>query len=201
MYRFFVFTLLLSLSFGCYSQDLSSYLKGAVHEVDGRVAFSKTITTNKPVSAKRLFGIMEKWAKENYTGQDNTRRNKVALSDSVTNDIVCLGDKLLIFKRTFAVIDETNMLYQLFFKVADNKCDVTVKNITYKIFGSKNNEYVPAEEMITDKYALNKKGDGFTRNAKYRVHTIDSINSIFTSVDVYLNGKREIIKEVKGAIE
>jgi flavin reductase (DIM6/NTAB) family NADH-FMN oxidoreductase RutF len=46
-----------------------------------------------------------------------------------------------------------------------------------------------AEEMITDEYALNKKGDKLNRYYdKFRAHTIDSVYSIFKSIDVYLNG-------------
>lgn len=182
-----------------YSQGDSKYMKGTVPEVDGKVVFSKTITTNDNISGEKLFDLLDKWAKENFKGGDNGIRNRVAISDPITKDIVCLGDKLLIFKRTFAVQDETNMLYQLFLKPSDNKCDITVKNITYKIFGS-NNEYISAEEMINDRSVFGKNGDKVSGNAmKFRTHTIDSINAIYASIDTYLNGTKAT-KAIPGAV-
>jgi len=43
--------------------------------------------------------------------------------------------------------------------------------------------------MISDKIALNKKGDKLNRYYdKFRIHTVDSVNSIYKSIDIYLNG-------------
>ncbi|MDH6308360.1 hypothetical protein M2451_001017 [Dysgonomonas sp. PFB1-18] len=171
------------------AQNKSDYLAGAVPEVDGKVVFTRSIAVTNPISDDNLYTIMDKWAKENYSeGREAGLTNRVLLSSPEDKDIACQGEEYLVFKKGALVLDRARLLYQLIIEIDRNKCDVTVRNIKYDYPDSKT--LLPAEEMITDKYALNKKGDKLNRYYdKFRTHTVDSINAIFNKIDVYLNGK------------
>lgn len=168
------------------AQKGDKYLSGAVPEVNGKVVFNKTITTKEKISDEQLFNLMNKWAVQNYKPEDGLN-NRVLLTDPAKRNLACAGEKYLVFQRSALVLDRALMNYQLIMSIDDGKCDVTVRNIKYDYSDSK--ESHTAEEMITDKFALNKSKDKLNRYYdKFRTHTVDSVNSIFNSIDVYLNG-------------
>jgi len=182
--------LLLALcTFVCFfvsAQKNAKYLAGAVPEVNGKVVFNKTINVKEKVSADQLFNLMDKWAKQNYVSDGNLI-NRILLSDPAKKNIACAGEKYLVFQSSALVLDRAKMSYQLVMAIKDQTCDVTIRNIKYEYSDSK--EPHQAEEMIIDKIALNKNKDKLNRYYdKFRSHTVDSINSIFNSIDVYLNG-------------
>ncbi len=168
---------------------IQNICRGAVPEVDGKVIFTKSITVNNTISEKDLFDAMNKWAEDNYNTSDQELTNRVLLSDWEDRDIACWGgEEYLTFRRSLLILDRAKMSYQLIISIAPNKCDLTVRNIRYEYSDYKTP--VSAEELISDRIALNKKGDKLNRYYdKFRTHTIDSINNIFNSVDLYLNGK------------
>jgi len=170
------------------AQDKTKYMEGAVPEVDGKVVFSKTIQAVNPVSEADLFNLMDKWARENYKDEGNGLNNRLLLSDAEDKDIACSGDMYLTFKKSFLSLDQARMSYQLIISVEGNKCDVNVRNIRYQYSDFKTPE--AAEDLITDAIAINKKKDRLNRYYdKFRIFTVDSINSIFNSIDMYLNGR------------
>lgn len=185
-------------AFAATSQTDSKYLAGAVPEVDGKVLFSRTITVNKPITDDRLFELMDKWVSNEYSVQDGSRQ-RILLSNKEDKSIAAQGDMTLVFKRSALSLDQSNMLYQLILQINGGKCEAVVRSIKYEYndAGKKISTF-PAEEMITDKYALNKKGDKLNNYYnKFRIYTVDSINALFNKIDVYLNGA----KVVAGAVE
>ena len=173
-------------SFSVSGQTNSKYLAGAVPEVDGKVRFEKTITVQSGLADKDLYSLMDKWAKQNYS-ESADLKNRVLLSSPDNKNIACQGETYLVFQRGALVLDRAKMMYQLIIQVGNGKCDVTVRNIKYDYADEK--ELVPAESQITDAIALNKNKDKLNRYYdKFRTHTIDSVNSIFDRIDVYLNG-------------
>ncbi|MBS5978965.1 DUF4468 domain-containing protein [Dysgonomonas sp. Marseille-Q5470] len=172
------------------AQDNPKYLVGAVPEVDGKIVFSKKIPVKGQISDEQLFSLMEKWAINNYDNAQTDEKdlnNRVLLSKADDKMIACFGEKYLEFKRSSLVLDRAKMIYQLILETKDGACEVTLRNIKYSYSDSK--KLLPAEEMISDKIALNKKGDKLNRYYdKFRIHTVDSVNSIYKSIDIYLNG-------------
>lgn len=172
------------------AQDNPKYLVGAVPEVDGKIVFSKKIPVKGQISDEQLFSLMEKWAINNYGNAQTDEKdlnNRVLLSKADDKMIACFGEKYLEFKRSSLVLDRAKMIYQLILETKDRACEVTLRNIKYSYSDSK--KLLPAEEMISDKIALNKKGDKLNRYYdKFRIHTVDSVNSIYKSIDIYLNG-------------
>lgn len=173
------------------SQTDSKYLSGAVPEVDGKVVFSRTVSVNKPITDDRLFDLMEKWANKEYAVQDDSRQ-RVLLSDKGDKSIAVQGDMPLVFKKSALSLDQSRMLFQLILQIKGGKCEAVVRSIKYEYNDAGRKVSVfPAEETITDKYALHKKGDKLNNYYnKFRIHTVDSIDALFDKIDVYLNGAR-----------
>lgn len=198
MKKLFFLLMFAATAFAATSQTDSKYLAGAVPEVDGKVLFSRTITINKPITDDRLFELMDKWVSNEYSVQDGSRQ-RILLSNKEDKSIAAQGDMTLVFKRSALSLDQSNMLYQLILQINGGKCEAVVRSIKYEYndAGKKISTF-PAEEMITDKYALNKKGDKLNNYYnKFRIYTVDSINALFNKIDVYLNGA----KVVAGAVE
>ncbi|MDU1889112.1 MAG: DUF4468 domain-containing protein [Dysgonomonas sp.] len=173
------------------AQNDKAYLAGAVPEVDGKVIFSKTISVNSQISQDALFDLMNQWAENNYNNPANPG-SKVLLSNKNDLDIACLGEKYLVFKKNAFVLDRAEMTYQLILNIEGNKCNATVRNLKYTYSEEKNT--IQAEDLISDKVALNKEGTKLNRYYdKFRRHTVDSINNIFKSIDVYLNGTTTVV--------
>jgi|GEM_PF-253049 len=188
MNKFLLISLCAIISVLAYAQEDAKYLAGAVPEVDGKVIFFKSIPVKNPISDDDLFNIMDKWANDNYGSNLNKDLdNRVLLSNPEEKDIACQGEKFLVFKKSAFVLDQAKMVYQLILDIEGGKCNATARYIKYEYSDSKTP--LSAEEMITDKIALNKKGDKLNRYYdKFRRQTVDSINSIFNSIDKYLNG-------------
>lgn len=168
-------------------KDMSKYLAGAVPEVNGKVLFTRSIPTNSAVNDNQLFSLMEKWAKQNYEKTDGDLQNRILLANPDKKNIACSGEKFLIFQSSALSLDRAKMSYQLILEISNGKCDVTVRNIRYDYAESKHP--LPAEDLITDKVALNKDKSKLNRYYdKFRTHTVDSINGIFNAIDLYLNG-------------
>lgn len=171
------------------AQQNAKYLAGAVPEIDGKIVFSRTITVNNNISSKDLFQLMDKWAKDNYTS-DSDSKNRVLLSDEADLSIACLGDNKLVFKKNAFVLDQASMIYQLILNIEKGKCEAVIRNIKYD-YPSESKSLLPAEDVISDETALDqKKGKLYKRFDKFRIHTVDSVNGIFNSIDLYLNGRQ-----------
>ncbi|WP_029903843.1 DUF4468 domain-containing protein [Prevotella sp. 10(H)] len=188
MNKFLLISLCAIVSVLAYAQEDKKYLAGAVPEVDGRVVFSKSIAVKNPISDADLFDLMNNWATENYGKSDNKDlNNRVLLSNKDELDIACQGAEFLVFRKNAFVLDQAKFMYQLILNTENGSCLATIRSIKYEYSDSKS--YLPAEEMITDKVAVNKKGDKLNRYYdKFRTQTIDNVEEIFASIDKYLNG-------------
>lgn len=196
MKKHILFLLFVVISLGVSAQVDSKYLQGAVPEIDGKIVFSRVIKVNSSVSDEKIFDLMNKWAQDNYASPSNPKQ-RVLLSDAAEKTIACRGEKSIVFSRSALSLDKTLMTYQLIIKVESGECLATVKNIKFDYYDKgSNKDYYTAEEMISDKVALN--GEKLNRYYnKFRTHTIDSISGIFNSIDVYLNG----VKRREGAVD
>lgn len=196
MKRHILFLLFAVIAITLNAQVDSKYLKGAVPEIEGKVVFSEAIVADGSISNEKIFELMNTWAQNNYASTTNSKQ-RILLSNATDRTIACKGEKDIIFKQSALSLDKTTMSYQLILQIESGKCLATIKNIKYDYYdkGSSKKLYA-AEEMISDNAALN--GEKLNRYYdKFRIHSIDSINSIFNSIDVYLNG----VKRRGGAVE
>lgn len=196
MKKHILFLLFIAIAVSLNAQVDSKYLQGAVPEVDGKIVFSKTIKINNTISDDKIFDLMNKWAQDNYASPNNPKQ-RVLLSNPADKTIACRGEKDIVFKRSSLSLDKTTVTYQLILQIESGECLATIKNIKYDYYDKgSNKDFYTAEEIISDKVALN--GEKLNRYYdKFRTHTIDSINGIFNSIDVYLNG----VKRREGAAE
>lgn len=164
------------------------YLAGAVPEVDGKVQFTKVINTGSKYTEAKLFDAVNQWAKENYGKKEKSElNNKVLLSNAETKNIACAGQTNLVFRKNTFILDQTTLSYQLILEVDKSECTATMRYLKYTYPDFKSPE--PAEELITDKVALNGDGDKLNRYYdKFRTYTIDTIDNIFNSLEKFLNG-------------
>jgi len=200
MNKYFITCLFLIVAIFSYAQeDVSKYLAGAVPEAGSKVVFSKSIKPKKQISDEQLFALMEHWANENYTISDDKVQNRVLITDPVKKNIACWGEKMLVFQKSALSLDQAKMIYQLVLEINDGRCAITVRNIKYDYVDSK--DLMVAEEVISDKVALNKSKDKLNRYYdKFRIHTVNAVEEIYNSVNLYLNGTlKETI--VIGAVE
>ena len=169
------------------AQNDAKYLKGAVPEENGKVMFTKTISPTEKMSDDQLFEKIDLWAQKNYKSGDS--ENRILLNSPEKKQIACSGKEDLVFGRKLLSLDLASMSYQLILEVNQGVCNAKVRGISYEYGSDKNGERLTAEEMITDKVAVNKKGDKLNNYyGKFRSVTIDSINGIFQSLESHING-------------
>ena len=144
----------------------AKYLKGAVPEENGKVVFSTTI--NAPgKSADQVFDIVKAYL-EKMTGEKNQVSARIVIDDKEKHELGATFNEWLVFKSTAIMLDQTRMLYVLKARCYDGK------NYT-------------AENWITDKEALNKKGTRVLPvSGKFRRKTIDRKDFLFNKFESLL---------------
>lgn len=162
------------------------YLTGAVTLRDGKVTFDHRIAApGLPKDA--VFRQMKAWASGRFTPQGGLH-SMVAYTDSVAGDIAVAGEEYLVFSSTALSLDRTRIYYQLLMHAADGQCDLSLTRIRYWYDEARDGgEKYTAEEWITDKMALNKKGTKLAPICgKFRRETIDLKDRIFAEADAAL---------------
>lgn len=160
------------------SQDDSRYLAGAVSTDNGKVVFVKDITTT--LSQSDLYNNVYTWAENRF----QTAESRIAYSNKEKGEIAIVAEEMLTFSSTALALDQALMSYRLIFEFHDKLCLAKISNIryTYNVSYQREPEKWSAEEIITDKMALNK-GKLNRINGKFRKATIDFADEIFKELD------------------
>ena len=79
--------------------------------------------------------------------------------------------------------DYTHVFYLFTAEAAAGKVKLTMNNIAFVYVGSQETERIPAEDWITDKEALNKKGELRRISGKFRVKTIDLFDELAKEIE------------------
>lgn len=156
----------------------AKYLKGAVTEKDGKVVFTTTIEAPGK-TADQLFDIIKTYLTK-MTGEKNQHFASIVLDNKETHELGATYDEWLVFKSNAIQLDQTRMLYVLRAQCTDGKATVTMSNIRYIYDESRKPVHYTAEEWISDKEALNKKGTRLLPvSGKFRRKTIDRKDFLF----------------------
>lgn len=163
----------------------AKYLQGAVPEVNGKVLFdAKWDVPGK--SADEIYDIVAMCIKKMTVAPNQTKETKIVSDDSKSHSLVAHFSEQLVFEKSALSIDYTIIDYDLTVKTADGHVSVTMTNIHYAYEMDREDGdgmLVTAEEWITDKYAINKKGDKLRKYMdKFRIGTIDLKNWIFANI-------------------
>ena len=170
--------------------DAKYLVKGIVPEVDGKVCFETNIKAPGK-SADEIYRIllqqMEKMVKE----PNQIANSIVAVKDSVNHELGAVFHEWLVFKSVALSLDRTQMNFQLLVSCKDGEANVRMTRITYDYDTARTPQHYSAEEWITDKYAVNKKGTKlYPISGKFRRKTIDRKDFIFNKFDSLLNEKK-----------
>lgn len=170
--------------------DAKYLVKGIVPEVDGKVCFETNIKAPGK-SADEIYRIllqqMEKMVKE----PNQIANSIVAVKDSVNHELGAVFHEWLVFKNVALSLDRTQMNFQLLVSCKDGEANVRMTRITYDYDTARTPQHYSAEEWITDKYAVNKKGTKlYPISGKFRRKTIDRKDFIFNKFESLLNEKK-----------
>lgn len=172
---------LLFVPFILCAQESDRYLPGAVPEESGKVVFTKEIKAAS-LTKDQLFDKMLAWAETRFKDENN----RVAYQNREKGEIAITGIEKLIFSSTALSLDTSEMSYRIIMECEEGNCSMRLSHITYKYVVSyeRNPLRLLAEEVITDKYALNKNGSLNRVNGKFRKATIDYVDKLFDEIDL-----------------
>lgn len=169
------------VDFACYERA------GAVPVVDGRVVFAASIEAAGR-SKEELYRVLASWTAFRFaagTKNGNWREPdffcnldwaQVKEADREAHTIKAQGAEEMVFSNKALAKDYSHVFYLLDTEAKDGRIDIRMHNIIFSYVGSQNAERIPAEEMITDKWGLNRKGHLARINGKFRLKTIDLFN-------------------------
>ena len=166
------------------AQKDQQYLAGAVPEIDGKVVFTKEF--NAPsLSQDQIYDILLKWAQEYF----NNEKERVVYTNKEKGEIAAIGNNYIIFTSTAISLDRALMSFQMTIECKGHNCimKITAIRYTYDVSYQREPEKYTAEEIITDKNAISKKGTLVRGFAKFRKSTIDYVNKTMDSALAALN--------------
>ena len=163
----------------------AKYLKGAVTEENGKVVFTTTIEAPGK-TADQIFDIIKTYLTK-MTSEKNQHFARIVVDNKESHELGATYDEWLVFKSSALVLDQTRMLYVLKARCVDGKATITMSNIRYIYDEARKPLHYTAEEWISDKEALNKKGTRLLPlSGKFRRKTIDRKDFLFNKFESLL---------------
>ncbi len=166
-------------------KDLTRYLaKDAVPVVNGYVQFDTTVSAPGKTKAQ-LFTALKNYVQTALVeGAEHLPQARITEADSLEGVVAASMEEYLYFKRSKWATHRVRFFYQLVCTVKDGEYSLMMRNLHYRYVAEEApgnyDEDLRAEQMITDKEALAKKGTKLTRiGGKFRRHTIDRKDGIF----------------------
>ena len=156
------------------------YLAGAItYNDENKIEFTLDTDANGK-TAKQIYDIVLKYMSE-LTQNDQNIASRVALVNDAEHVIANTMDEWLVFSQSFISLDRTEFKYQLIAKISDNHLNLSLCRIIYNYEEGRSTGFKePAEEVISDKIALNKKQNDLAKIfGKFRRCTIDRKDQIF----------------------
>lgn len=175
------------------SEDYKYLKPGAMPEQDGNVVF--TLDLDVPaLSAQqvydRMYVALDTIANQEYQIQDERSKSGVVLVNKKEHSIVAQYHEWMTFKKNFVVLDRTRFNYTVIAKCTDGHLHLTLERMTFLYEQGRPTEMrTSAEEWISDKEAINKKGTKLLPgSAKFRRSTIDRKDELFELITKMVKG-------------
>ena len=164
------------------TKDWAYLQPDAVTEKDGKVVFTLDIDVpgkNAEQIYEKTYAYLDKLAQE-----ERQKASGIALFNKNEHIIAAKYSEWMDFAKTFIMLDRTEFNYTIIARCADNHLTMTLERISYEYEKDRPGGFnKQAEELITDKYALNKKKTKLIpMTAKFRRKTIDRKNEIFNNL-------------------
>lgn len=170
------------------SETDAKYLVGAVPEVNGKVVFNREATLPEGMTTADAMDKIDQWL-ERCTKDERIRYTQRLPQDPIFGNVIQQNLTMeLTFSKSFLSHDFAEIIFILSVRVEEGKAKMEMSHIVYRYNeGGKMNRY-NAEDLIIDKYALNKRKDklviGFK---KFRIKTIDLFDELQVSLQTELN--------------
>ena len=163
------------------SETDNRYMAGAVPEVDGKVVLTRTVDVPAGLTLQEVMNRVDAWLIR--CTKDERMHYNQRLPQTTDNELQHSYSMELTFSKSFLAHDFAEMAYVLAVRYDGGQIIMEMSHINYKYNeNNKLNKYT-AEEMIIDKYALNKKKTklifGFK---KFRMKTIDLLDELQISL-------------------
>lgn len=161
----------------------AKYLDDAITtNAEGKVEFTLDTDANGK-SAAEIYNIVYQYMSELTQGENNIK-SRMALVNKDQHIIANTMDEWLVFSNSFISLDRTEFKYNLVASIKDNHLTLTLERLYYIYEEDRSTGFkAPAEEVITDKYALNKKKTNLAKIfGKFRRLTIDRKDQIFNDL-------------------
>ena len=137
------------------------------------------------MTAKEIYDVMLGFLQKMSKGEKQTEKSRVAAINEEEHQIGARFVEKLVFQNTSLVLDQAEFAYHLLVYCIDGRCEVVMKNMSYIYEADRSGGgQFPAEDMLSDDVALNKKKDGFRVGGikKFRMKTIDRKDEIFAQI-------------------
>lgn len=157
------------------------YMAGAVPEVNGKVVLTRTVEVPAGLTQQEVMNRVDAWLVR--CTKDERMHYNQRLPKAADNELQHSYSMELTFSKSFLAHDFAELAYVLAVRYEGGQLVMEMSHINYKYNeNNKLNKYT-AEEMIVDKYALNKKKTklifGFK---KFRMKTIDLLDELQVSL-------------------
>ena len=200
----FVALLCLPLCLMAHKDDKNpKYLLGAVPEVNGIVTFQKNFSVTDK-SEQQIYDVLLAHI-NNPLISDAIHDKSVPYTRIISEEkgegtIVARIEEYMTFKRIPIIsLDRTRFRYMLSAEVKGQKVSLTITQISYyynEDMDGKNGVNYRAEEWITDKEAVNKKGTKlYPKSGKFRRLTVDRVEAIFAGFMDAFATKKGVVEE------
>lgn len=169
------------------------YLEGACPMVGNRIVWQKYFHADDK-SAKEIYDIMLKFLQAMTKEERQTEKSMVAVVNEEEYQIGARFVEKMVFHNTALSLDQAEFAYQILVYCIDGRCEVVMKNMSYVYEADRDGGgQFPAEDMISDENALNKKKDGFQKGGvkKFRMKTIDRKDEIFARISRALKASND----------
>ena len=162
----------------------AKYLAGTVPEENGEVVWRKVIEAPGR-SAQQLYDTMLNELNKLTQADNQLEGSKVALVNKAENKIAASIKEWMVFQSTALSLDRARFNCVIQVHCQDGRVNVELGRIRYVYETTRRKEEtLKAEEWITDKYALNKKGTKLYRiSGKFRRKTVDRVAEIFQTFE------------------
>ncbi len=162
------------------------YLAGAIQlNAEGKVEFVLD-TQASGKSADEIYNIVFQYMSKLIKNEQNINSRIALVNRNNKNEqiIACIMDEWFVFNQSFISLDRTETKYQLVATISDNHLHLSMTRIVFNYEEGRSTGFKePAENVITDKYALTKKKNDLAKiYGKFRRGTIDRKDQIFNDL-------------------
>lgn len=161
----------------------AKYMEGAITtNAEGKVEFTLDTDANGK-SADEIYNIVYQYMSDLTQGENNIK-SRMALVNKDQHIIANTMDEWLVFSSTFLSLDRSEFRYNLVASIKDNHLTLSMERLYYVYEEDRSTGFkAPAEEIINDKIALNKKKTDLAKIfGKFRKLTIDRKDQIFSEL-------------------